>query len=422
MAVTTTSDVTEAAASPAAAFISGEWIALAILSPLFFFPPIGNPLLTVVLLLPAVWIIPAVIPAIGVKELVPLTALNGSLLLLLVAVLVSLSASFDILFSAPKVLGVVFGVAVFFAVVRTVRERASLDFVVRAFSVAGGLLALIGLLGTDWIHKIVVLRSITSRLPAVIRGVPGQAEGFQPNAIAGALVMFIPLQFALATGETSPRQRRAHWAMFFISGGTLLLTQSRGGYLSLAAGCLAWAMWHGRRSRLFAGVSLLVLAIAVVPLWHRISPFVFGSIGAGVATDVDSRFELWSRAISMIADFPITGVGMNGFRRVMPVMYPVLLTPLNVDVAHAHNHLLQVALDIGLPGLVGYLALWCGAAALLVGAYRREDPRGRWIISGLAAGMIAYFIFGTSDAIALGAKLGIFFWVALGTSPMPSGR
>jgi putative inorganic carbon (HCO3(-)) transporter len=100
---------------------------------------------------------------------------------------------------------------------------------------------------------------------------------------------------------------------------------------------------------------------------------------------------------------------MNGFRRVMPVMYPALLTRPDVDVAHAHNHLLQVALDIGLPGLVAYLALWCGAAALLISVYRNSR-----VISGLAAGMVAYFAFGTSDAIALGAKVGIFFWVALG--------
>jgi putative inorganic carbon (HCO3(-)) transporter len=111
----------------------------------------------------------------------------------------------------------------------------------------------------------------------------------------------------------------------------------------------------------------------------------------------------------MISDFPITGIGMNGFRRVMPVMYPALLTRPDVDVAHAHNHLLQVALDIGLPGLIAYLALWCGTAALLISVY----PNSR-VISGLAAGMVAYFAFGTSDAIALGAKVGIFFWVALG--------
>ena len=377
-----------------------------VLSPLFVFPPIGNPLLTLVLLLPLVWITS--------KPLLPLTELNGSLLLLTLAVLTSLAASFDILFSAPKVLGVVFGIALFFAIARSVRSQASLDFLVRAFSAAGALLAVVGLLGTDWIHKIVVLRSITARLPAVIRGVPGQAEGFQPNAIAGALVMFIPLQFALGMTDASRSQRLVHRGLLAITVLTLLLTQSRGGYLSLAAGCFAWALWQGRRSRLAAAATLLIAVVAVVPLWHRVAPVIFGSVGAGVATDVDSRLELWSRAISMISDFPLTGVGMNGFRRVMPVMYPVLLTSSEVDVAHAHNHLLQVALDVGLPGLVAYLALWCGAAALLISAYRRTGESRRWVISGIAAGMVAYFAFGTSDAIALGAKVGIFFWAALG--------
>jgi hypothetical protein len=257
------------------AVISREWIALLVLSPLFVLPPVGNPLLTLVLLLPLVWITS--------RPLLPLTELNGSLLLLALAVLVSLTASFDILFSAPKVLGVVFGIAVFFAIVRSIRDQTSLDFFVRALSVAGGALAILGLLGTDWIHKVVVLRSITARLPAVIRGVPGQAEGFQPNAIAGALVMFLPLQFALTVSDASRRQRLFHGALLAVTAITLLLTQSRGGYLSLAAGCFAWALWHGRRSRL-AAVTTLFLALAIaVPLRHRLAPVIFGSVGAGRA-------------------------------------------------------------------------------------------------------------------------------------------
>jgi hypothetical protein len=35
------------------------------------------------------------------------------------------------------------------------------------------------------------------------------------------------------------------------------------------------------------------------------------------------------------------------------------------------------------------------------------------VTSGLGCGLIAYFLFGTTDAIALGAKAGIFFWAAL---------
>jgi putative inorganic carbon (HCO3(-)) transporter len=398
----TTPESSETAASKAAAFVSGEWIALALLSPLFVLPPVGRPLLTLVLLLPVVWIV----RSLSGQPLLPATPLNGSLLVLVFAVIASLAATFDVLFSAPKVLGVIFGIAVFFAVVKSARDRRTLHLFLRLFSAAGGLLAIAGILGTQWIHKIVLLRTITAHLPAVIRGVPGQTEGFQPNAIAGALVLFVPLQLALARSEPARRQRLFHLAVLAITASTLLLTQSRSGYLSLAAGCFAWALWHGRRSRLVALVLLAAALVAIVPLRERVA--------SPLASDVDSRFELWSRAMTMISDFPITGVGMNGFRRVMPVMYPTLLTPSDVDVAHAHNHLLQAALDLGLPGLVAYLALWLGAAALLVRAYRMTHERSqRWIIGGMAAGMIAYFAFGTADAIALGAKVGIFFWIAL---------
>jgi putative inorganic carbon (HCO3(-)) transporter len=107
-------------------------------------------------------------------------------------------------------------------------------------------------------------------------------------------------------------------------------------------------------------------------------------------------------------------MGMNTFRKIMPVFYPAFLTSPDTDIAHAHNHLLQAALDLGLPGLIAYLALWFGAAGLLtVGIRSTTDPYRRRIISGMAAGMIAYFVFGTADTIALGAKVGIFFWIAL---------
>jgi putative inorganic carbon (HCO3(-)) transporter len=402
-------DASPAAAETAAAFVCRwEWVALAVLAPLFVFPPTGRPVLTLVLLLPCIWIA----EAIAGVEPIPRTALNGALAFLLVMVLVSLAATFDILFSAPKVLGVVFGIAVFFAVERAVRNRASLGIALELFSLAGATLAVLGLLGTNWIDKMPLLRMVTAHVPAVIRGVPGQAEGFQPNAIAGALVMFIPLQFALCLA--APSRRALHVAALVVSSFTLLLTQSRGGYLSMLAGAIAWLLWSGRRTRTWTLAVLVVLVAIAIPLRQRIEPLLTQHVASGVASDVPSRLELWSRAIRIIGDYPITGIGMNTFRRLMPARYPVFLTPPDVDVAHAHNHLLQVALDLGLPGLAAYLAIWFGAALLLVRAYRvTHDPSLRWIISGAAAGMIAYFAFGTTDAIALGAKVGIFFWIAL---------
>jgi putative inorganic carbon (HCO3(-)) transporter len=114
---------------------------------------------------------------------------------------------------------------------------------------------------------------------------------------------------------------------------------------------------------------------------------------------------------------------MNDFRRVMPVMYPAFLTPPDYDVAHAHNQLLHTGAELGLPGLIAYLAVLFVVAAMLVRTWRHTgDARLRWLAAGLGAGFLAFFMFGMADAIALGAKLGIVFWAALALAAAVDAR
>ena len=52
--------------------------------------------------------------------------------------------------------------------------------------------------------------------------------------------------------------------------------------------------------------------------------------------------------------------------------------------------------------------------ALLVAVYRRSTERtDRTIAGGLGAGLIAHFVFSITDAIQLGAKVGVLFWLTL---------
>ena len=139
-----------------------------------------------------------------------------------------------------------------------------------------------------------------------------------------------------------------------------------------------------------------------------------------------SRTEIWARALYALRDFPLTGMGMNNFRRVVPVLYPFFSLPPTIDIAHAHNQFLQAGLDLGLAGLIAYLALWMIGAALTVRCLRRADAGWtRALALGLGAALLASFIFGLTDAIALGAKPGILFWsllallVALERLPYP---
>ena len=63
-----------------------------------------------------------------------------------------------------------------------------------------------------------------------------------------------------------------------------------------------------------------------------------------------SRREIWVRAIWGIQDFPVTGFGLDIFRRVAGQLFPFYKLVPDTDIASAHNQFLQAATDLGIPG------------------------------------------------------------------------
>ena len=360
-------------------------------------------------------------------SLVPRTAMNTALWVLLATVGVSLLATVDVQFSLGKVAGVTLGALLFWAITRWLTTSDRLKWGTVAFLLAGAGLAVLALLGTQWTSKFPALDSVTALLPRAIRGVPGAEAGFNPNAVAGCLVLFVPLQvallvtgshrslFAASRGRDLGRYLIPIQVMTLVlTIGALLLMQSRGAWAGLFVATAAFLVWHGRATRVLATIgvaAVVVLAVTLGPAGTL--SLAINQSGPGMAGGVSERVELWSRAIAAIQDVPLTGMGMNGFRKVMPVLYPTLLGT-DLDVAHAHNQLLQTALDVGLVGLVAYVSLWLVATWLLVQVYRRSgNSVHRAMAGGLGAGLIAHFTFGMTDAIALGAKVGVLFWLTL---------
>lgn len=401
-----------------------------LMSPLLMFPTPRR--LLVLAAVPLVWLC----ARIATGRIVPNTPLNSALWLMLVMVGVSLWATFDILFSLGKVSGVVLGVLLFWASARWMTNPRRLAVGAAAYVLAGAALAVIGLLGTSWSNKFPMFAPIVAHLPRVIRGIPGAVDGFNANAVAGCVVLFVPLQAGLAFGALRgwllpglrARLGRAGLVialagMLALTAGTLLLLQSRGAWLGMAVAGFAVCLWFRRWTRwlaLSAAAALVVAALVVG------TGFLTGGSGSDAADELEvgaatleirglaGRLELWSRAIYGMRDFPFTGMGMNVFRKVMPVLYPAFSISPSADIAHAHNHLLQAALDLGLPGLFSYAAIWLVTTTLLVIVYRRShEPAMRTVAGGLGAGLVAHFVFSTTDAIPLGAKVGVLFWLTL---------
>jgi putative inorganic carbon (HCO3(-)) transporter len=385
------------------------------ISPALLFPSPAR--LLVLTIVPVIWLC----ARIAGGRLVPATPLNISLYVVLATVAVSLYATFDVRFSLGKVSGVILGTLLFWAIVRWVTTADRLNVGAAVFVLAGAGLACLGLLGTSVSTKVPALGLVAARLPLMIRGLPGAQDGFNANAVSGCLVLFIPLQIALlVTARREPPAGRAGtWllamqtVLLVVTAGTVLLMQSRGAWVGLAVATVAVLCWHGPRTRVLAALmaAAAIVLVVVLPSERLLNSLVSGSAGGGTGP---VRQELWLRALYAIHEVPFTGMGMNTFRTIVAIRYPTILWSTTADVAHAHNNVLQEALDLGIPGLVGYLSIWLVAGALLVIVYRRSGDRlYRAMAGGLGAGLIAHFMFGMTDAIPLGSKAGVAFWLTL---------
>ncbi|MBI5034857.1 MAG: O-antigen ligase family protein [Chloroflexi bacterium] len=405
-----------------------HWVGLILSAPFLLFPSPSRSL--ALLIIPALWFIGLTVGTAPVRR----TPFNLVLLLMFLMILISEWATYELASSLPKIAGMVLGIGLFFALVRIGESF-------RAWWIACGMLLLsgigivgIGLVGTNFGNKLDLLSPIVSQLAPRLRGIPGVESGISPNEVAGTLVWLLPLFLTLTVSSI-----RLRWSIGAIVGlmcGTLLifavlvLTQSRGGYLGIAFTFLGLLLFvTPRRKRGVALILVLILmgiGLAVAMTQPSLLTALVANSNASNPTDpiaviesANGRVEVWSRAIYGIQDFPFTGMGMNTFRKVITVLYPLFLVSPDYDIAHAHNEFLQAALDLGIPGMIAFTALYLVAFWVLAEIWRAasQSPNGmllRALSLGFGGGLVAHMVYGMTDAVALGAKPGFIFWMMLG--------
>lgn len=320
----------------------------------------------------------------------------------------------------PKISGLVLGMLVFRAVLLTGTTPRAIWRLTWAHLAAGsGMIvggAFVSPFWPSW--KSHVLYAVSAQIPRLLGGLPGAEEGVNANALGGSTLLLLPLLLVLAvetmrsSGKTDARESEAH-------GRASAFEQV--GYIAAAAALLAVLVFSQSHT---AWVSAATAALIVVAIRFRATLFLGGAgataaLAAWIWSDPgsrstmlgsDGRVFLWSLGLRALQDHPISGVGLGAFRKIQESMQVV---PVNHQfrVGHAHNIFLQVALDIGIPGLIAYLALLALATVVTYQIVRGDANRG-WqaLCLGLWANLVAIHVFGLADAIALGSKVGVFFW------------
>ena len=357
-------------------------------------------------------------------------------LLVLLTALSALVLTVEPSLSLPKLYGVLLSLLLYYEIVYGLRSGVALNRWLIMLSLLGIGMAVLGVLGSNWFTaKLVDLSKVYSFIPQRITDIPRSLRGgFHPNGVAATLIFVIPL-YATQLVEVfqhhrAPRTRldRLPIALLLLALlctlATLLLTQSRGalGGLAIASVALFFA-W--KRRWLLSLVSLLgLVALAAVLLVQF--PSLAGA--AEIARDpaarrlmssFEFRLAVWRAALQVLQAFPLTGVGIGTFdtivRLLFPHLYPANPYVSSTTITHAHNEFLQVAIDLGIPGFVAYVALWAAFVRTAWRAYTWAPDEGtRRILLGIGAGLLAHQIFGLTDAFMLGTKPGIVMWMLMG--------
>jgi putative inorganic carbon (HCO3(-)) transporter len=242
-------------------------------------------------------------------------------------------------------------------------------------------------------------------------------ETINPNILAGGLLVAFPLAAALALegGWLPEHPRREGWAraglalLAALLAGVVWLAGSRGTLLGLAAVLLLLAVLRWPRLAWALPVIALGIGVVVAVRWDAAT----NALGAGGAIGFDERLEIWARALRLLYDFPLTGAGLGAFGQVIPLLYPYFLIPTAVEVPDAHQLLLQVGVDLGLPGLVAYVALLLCLFAMLAGVLRRRAGLPHALAAaclGVLVGTLAAGLFG---AVNWGVKLSVLPWMVV---------
>jgi O-antigen ligase len=233
---------------------------------------------------------------------------------------------------------------------------------------------------------------------------------YEPNYLALALVLLIPLAIVIARQQQTTGQQAFWGAGAGILCISLMLTSSRGGFLGFLTAMALLCFKSAQRPFLLASTAMvgLLLFVFVVPtnLGQRLrASFDTEVQDAGVAASTEAHLDLFKAGWGMIGANPVFGVGLGQFKKQSRVYYDVAKPRI------AHNTYIQIAAESGIPALIAFL-FFIGLTLRALGHIETvAEAQGRlhmrqWAVA-LQAGLGGYLV----SAFFLSAQFEKFFWL-----------
>ncbi len=225
------------------------------------------------------------------------------------------------------------------------------------------------------------------------------------NMAAGYAMLLAPLAFALMV-SARPANRALVWGLL-LAGivAYLYLLNSRAGVVGAVVGIGTVTVLLFMRRR-FDGIAppsrrtkfylfLLLLLFLAIPFSEGIRGGVKDGFYRVIALleldwfDYQRRMILWAKAMRMVEEAPLLGVGAGNFHVLLPKF-----EHLRTVVTHAHNDAVHVLAELGLVGLALFLSMLGAGASLLVRSLAAIRRRESFAVVASVGGMLVVFVIG----------------------------
>jgi putative inorganic carbon (HCO3(-)) transporter len=330
------------------------------------------------------------------------TPADLSIILLAIMVPVTLWATALPEITHPQVYRLLTGMLLYYAVVNWTTTTLRFRLVTASIIITSVILAIFATISVEWAFDKLPLIPIRvyDYLPTLVQ------DTIHRNVMSGNLIIILPITLGLLLFTW--KQFRT-WERIFLASAAIIVTailfiaQTRGALI--AFGVILLVLFTLRFRWGWVLIPLTSLGVlAAIKIWG------FGATLEAVSSRVSlggmqGRVEIWSRALYMIQDFPFTGIGMGSFGDVVDILYPLFLNAPG-SVPHAHNLFFQVAVDLGIPGLIAWLSILLIMIVISWQVYRAGCIDGNNLITGVGAGLLgsllALAVQGIVDSVTWG--------------------
>lgn len=228
-----------------------------------------------------------------------------------------------------------------------------------------------------------------------------------PNLLAGYLVGMAALTGGMLWQESERRAKLLLGALGVAQVACLVLTYSRGSWLSLLAVVGLAGVLINRRLLWLLALVPVALAVGHEAVLERIM-----SVANPTDTSSMLRLALWESTWAMIQDHPFAGIGWGSYWMVYPA-YDFFIQNPAVRILHAHNMYLNLAAEIGVPGFVAFMTVLIAHGRLAVRQWRRSSPAARGMFIGMAASLVGILLNGLTDYVLFNIQLSLLYWLTI---------